>query len=237
MVKTGELAIIPIGFRCFTKSKMREILNISQASLPFDSGFFSPKSIASVIKYPKIDLNFNENYMDNHTVCKKYENYNDKRLGKGIKFQKSTYDEINSIVIGKDNQDMNKYLDTTYGYYTLDIKHKFVLAHYNWHKLADDSKSQGITEPKLNLEKINNIMNKRLERMFDMCNSAKYIIFMFMENQGYKYMMLDDEVFPLNDLTEIEQAVENKFAIKPIISTLDELNSAEKILEVLKISV
>lgn len=237
MIETGELAVIPIGFRCHTKKKMRDILNISQVSLPFDSGFFNPKSIASLIDNPKVDLKMSDNYKNNHTVCIKHENYNDPELGKGIKFKKSDYDEINSIATGTDIPDINKFLDNTYGYYTLDMTHKYVLAHYNWHKLANENISKGIVEPKLNLEKINNTMNKRLERMFDMCDTAKYIIFIFMENQGYKYMMLDEEVFPLNDLSEIERVVEKRFSIKPIVSTFEELNSADKVLKVLKISV
>lgn len=40
MLDSGELAIVPVGFRCHTKNKLFEALDFSQKSLPFDNGFF-----------------------------------------------------------------------------------------------------------------------------------------------------------------------------------------------------
>lgn len=177
MVDSGNVAIIPIGFRCFTKNFIAHKLKIVQASLPFDSGFFPPESIASVLNNPKINLKFPDINLNNHTVCIKNERYNDSNLGIVTQFKKSTYHEIDSIVDSGNCSKINSYLDSTYGYYTVDLQHKFVLAHYNWHKLSNPFKSKGITDPEKNIENINQILNKRIERMFELCNSAKYIFF------------------------------------------------------------
>ena len=234
MIDTGEIAIIPIGFRCFTKIKTIKALNFSQKSLVFDSGFFPPSSVASVINNPIINLKYPDNNTT-HSVCIKYENYVDYTLGYGIKFKKSTYEEINSFTSSRDIKDINKYLDSTYGYYTLDLKHNFVLAHYNWHEFAHVNNSKGITNPEINIKEINNILNKRIQRMFSMCNHAKYIFFIFDEDQQYKYMMIDDYHFNLDDLTDIELAVKDTFTAKSFVTTFSEINTANKILKMLEI--
>ena len=68
-LESGDLAVIPIGFRCFTKIKLRELYGIDQATLPFDNGFFSPHSIASVFNSPVININYAD--QDSYALCKK----------------------------------------------------------------------------------------------------------------------------------------------------------------------
>jgi hypothetical protein len=43
LVRDGDVAIIPAGFRCFTKMRLAKTLGIRQPSLPFDNGFFPPR--------------------------------------------------------------------------------------------------------------------------------------------------------------------------------------------------
>lgn len=40
LVQSGDLVIIPIGFWCHTRGMIKEVLDIKQASLPFDNVFF-----------------------------------------------------------------------------------------------------------------------------------------------------------------------------------------------------
>lgn len=162
------------------------MLGVSQASLPFDSGFFPPASVASVLANPKINMRFDDEKLT-HSVCLKFEGCTDSAGNRGIEFKRSSYDEINTIVTSKNIENINQYLDSTFGYYTLDENHKFVLAHYNWHEFSDKSKYKGITDPTLNLEAINKSLNKRIDRLFDICNSAKYIFFIYGEYQNYEY--------------------------------------------------
>lgn len=232
MIAKGELAIIPIGFRCYTKQFIRKYLKIKQKSLPFDSGFFPVSSIISVLNEPIINLKFPDENCDTHTVCIKQRMHEDILHGKGIRFQKSTYDEINSLAIDKDIPNINKYLDNTYGYYTLDIKHNFVLAHYNWHVFSNPSKSKGITDPSINIKNINDMMNRRIKRMFDMCNAAKYIFFIFNE-ENYNYMLIDDNYFDLHDLTELKNVVNDKFNAQSFVLKVNEVDSADKILDII----
>ncbi|MEL6439374.1 MAG: hypothetical protein AAFQ80_08995 [Cyanobacteria bacterium J06621_8] len=232
MLASGELAIIPVGFRCHTKKKLKKHLGVIQASFPFDNGFFPPVSIASVIRNQRIDLNFQDNN-SNHTVCIKYENYHDSVHGKGIKFKKSTYEEINAHAVSRDQDDINQYLDATYGYYTLDLKHKFILAHYNWHVFAHPKYSKGISDPKVNIDNINSILNRRISRMFDVCHAAKYIFFVFLEDKKHDYMMIDDQYLDLNDLGTIDTAIKKTFTAKSFVLKFSEVNSSEKILAML----
>ena len=96
MVGSGELAIIPIGFRCHTKLELEEKFHIQQPSLPFDSGFFPAESIMSVLNNPTINLDF---YLkDSHKVCIKSENAVNKFYGKGVHFKASSYAEINELI-------------------------------------------------------------------------------------------------------------------------------------------
>jgi hypothetical protein len=229
-IRSGEVAIVPIGFRCYTKQKFIEKTGINQQTLVFDNGFFPPDSIASVLKEPKIDLNY-EN--DSHAVCMKYEGYHDPAFGKGIKFQTSSYDEINSFVKSKNMKDLNRYIDSTFGYYTLDKKHNFVLAHYNWHKFADPKRSNGITDPKINLQRINDTLNRRIERMFNTCNKAEHIFFIHMENQGLNYMMIDDKRFNLHDFQNILSIAHGIFKAKVDIVDLSKINNAQEIIDMI----
>lgn len=232
LIDKGDLAIIPIGFRCFTAGKIKEKLNIEQASLPFDSGFFSPHSVASVLSDPNIQLAYNDEGLT-HQVCVKTEEHTDSVHGFGIKFELSSYEKIDSIVTSRGVKGINKYLDTTYGYYTLDVNHQFVLAHYNWHKSSNFSKSKGIVNPEENLKIINSMLNKRIKRMFDLCNKAKYIFFVLGEFQKYNYIQIGKEYYPLNDFSQLEKVLDANFNVKFSIINIDDINSAEDLLGII----
>lgn len=166
LLASGELVIVPIGFRCYTKGKIKEYLDIEfKKSYPFDSGFFPPLSVANLLINKKINLN-NSRVKTNHLVCIKHENHEDPTLGRGIKFIKSTYEEINLTVKNREMPDINKYLDSTFGYYTLDTENQFILAHYNWHVYANRDKPGRVYDPIGNIKNISNTINRRLDRMF-----------------------------------------------------------------------
>tara|TARA_B100000886_G_C20405598_1_gene484603 strand:+ start:861 stop:1331 length:471 start_codon:yes stop_codon:yes gene_type:complete len=90
--KKGEVAIVPIGFRCFTKRLVQNRLEISQPSLPFDNGFFPPHSVESILKNPRVSINFSDK--SSFQICKKYEKYNHPKYGNCIKFNLSSKEEI-----------------------------------------------------------------------------------------------------------------------------------------------
>ena len=237
LFESGELVIIPAGFRCNTKMNILKNLGLKQASLPFDSGFFSPFSVASILKNKKVQLNYSQENNSTHNVCIKFENYKDVNLGKGIKFNKSTYDEINRLAKDKNQDNINCYLDSTFGFYTLDNKNKFVLAHYNWHQFANEEVSKGIYDTSINISNINNILNKRIERMFFLCNKAKYVIFAFGEFQNYKYMAIDDDVYDLHDFNYLSETAIGIFGEKCLVTNLSEINTAKKLLEKIQVNV
>ena len=207
MVDSGDVAIIPVGFRCHTKRWINKKLGVKQPSLPFDSGFFSPYSVASVISNPNVFMSLGGG---DHHVCIKTEKNEDEQYGVGTAFETSTYDEINQIVESRTVENINKYLDSTFGYYTLNKEHKFVLAHYNWHPLADKKKSKGIVEPDKNLEIINGIFKRRLSRMFELIEKARLVVFVFSNPPKNKYLKIDDEVFRLDDFDLIKKVMVEK---------------------------
>ena len=231
-VTSGEIAIVPVGFRCFTKPKIRKLLGISQESLPFDYGFFSPSSVASLLLNPRVELSFPDHEQKTHAVCIKDNDHVDTDLGNGIKFISTDYDKIEEYIsAASSKEEINKYLDSTYGYYTLDKTHGYVLAHYNWHPLSDAKKSKGITDPKINIPKINDIMNRRLQRLFDKCNRARKVFFIYDRPKRHRHITIDNEVYDLDDLEPIQDALKFLFSKKAKLLLINELRSPEKMLE------
>ncbi|WP_226648455.1 hypothetical protein [Microbulbifer variabilis] len=233
LVSSGEVSIIPAGFRCRTKIELAGKVKLKQASMPFDSGFFPPESIARILERGAVNLEYPDLSGDNHTVCVKYERNYDPIHGRGIRFERSTYEVINAISKSRDQADIHKYLDSTFGYYTLDISNVFVLAHYNWHQFASVEKSGGEYKVDKNIENINSILNKRINRMFEWCDSAKKIIFVFGEFQGYEYMMIDNDIYLLKEFSRLSSVLKDKFGDKGTIRNFSEVDSAEKMLKVL----
>lgn len=233
MVSSGELAIIPVGFRCYTKMGIKNKFKIIQPSLPFDSGFFPPCSIINILNNPVIHLSLDEGEIKNHTVCKKNEPC--EIYGKkGIKFTTSSYKEIDSLAVSPDYSKINTLLDSTFGYYTLDINNNFVLAHYNWHKFSNDSKSKGVHDPKINLKKTSEMLNRRLGKMFSLIDNSKYTFFIYFENQAYDFMMVDECYYDLKDTKKLKEFLLDRFPNKAFFGTLEEFGDAASILEKIK---
>jgi hypothetical protein len=115
----------------------------------------------------------------------------------------------------------------------LDKVHDFVLAHYNWHTLASTEKSKGIYDPEQNILNINNILNNRIKRLFEMCDKAKHIIFVFGETQGYKFMSIDDKVFMFSELDALRQDMYTLFNREVTVTTLDSFNTPSDILKII----
>jgi len=222
LLGSGEIAIIPIGFRCHTKMILKDTLGFSQASLPFDSGFFSPYFVASIFESPRVELSYTDK--STHTVCKKYENYSEELKGKGIKFESSSYQEIDDIVSSKNMPKINQYLDSTFGYYTLDKKHKFILAHYNWHAFADGANSKGVENPEDNLPLINEMLQSRINRMLELCYRVKYIFFVYLNEQG-DYIKIDDEFFELTNYSELKACLDSKYDFQYSILSAQDISA------------
>jgi len=229
LIAEGELAIIPTGFRCHTKLNLFDDLRLSQATMPFDNGFFPPHSIANILENEEIDLHFPDPN-GTHKVCIKQEGFEDDRLGKGIRFQSAEYAEINALAADKNHPDINSYLDSTYGYYTLDVKNKYVLAHYNWHQFASEKHTKGVYDTAANIAKINGMMNKRIRKMIDLCQAAKYAVFVVGEFQGFEYMMIDDIAYSLNDFDRLTSVINDKFQSQCFIKKYPEIETADKML-------
>jgi hypothetical protein len=219
--KAGAAAIVPVGFRCFTSQWLRKRIGISQCTHPFDVGFFPPASIASVLRFPRISLDFQDKA--SFDICKKYENSKHLLYGKGVRFCRSSKEEIDLAVMGACKKKFNRYLDSTFGYYTLDNRHGYVLAHYNWHLLAEEKMSAGCVDMAANLHRASEILNRRIDRMIKACHSASIVIFVSHNPQCYGYMQVDGEVYDLMDLTDIGVAANAAFGGKVHVVTAAEL--------------
>lgn len=227
LVNNREICIIPIGFRCFTKKWIHDNLGVKQPSLPFDSGFFSPFSVASLLRNPTVSMNMSS---ETHNVCIKTSVYHDDKHGSGIAFESSDYETINNIVKEPTTPKINKYLDSTFGYYTLNKQHKFILAHYNWHKLSDIKKSKGITNPEENLNLINSLFERRIERMFNLIKNSNKVILLFLNNPKNKYLKIDDEFYFLDEIDHIKNSL-NSFKKDISIINIDNTLNAKTFLE------
>lgn len=232
MLYSKELAIVPIGFRCSTKNRIRDLLGVVQASLPFDNGFFSPTSVANILKRGKMEL-VHGDFDTNYAICIKQDNHYDSAYNDGIKFSKSSYEEVDSLTLSPDMEGIGRYLDSTFGYYTLGLESSFILAHYNWHEFAKTLDAERKYNPSENIENINCIFSRRMKRMFDACRNAKYILFIFDEVQHYNYMMIDEKRFDLNDLGVVDDVVKKVFTPLSFVRNLKEVNTAEKVISML----
>ena len=211
LVSDKKIAFIPAGLRCTTSTFLKDNFSIVQPALPFDVGFFSPDSICSVLQNPVINLYYPDNYMT-HRVCRMYFNVDEGY----IKFVSSTYEDIEKMIV-EDKDNINTYLDSSFAYYTLDVVHNYVLAHYNWHPLSSIEKSHGVTNPKENLRNVTDILNRRIERMFHIINSTEYVFFVN-HNQGrFKFIMIDDNRFDLEVLSKLQNLITEKFGQGKIV--------------------
>jgi hypothetical protein len=232
---SGALIILPIGFRCHTRRIIEETLGpIYNESLPFDAGFFSPKSIENIFRHCEINLRSGPGRA-NYAVCIKHENYSDHIYGRGIKFTRSTYKEIDASVANCKRKERNKYIDSTFGYYTLDMENKFILAHYNWHRLASTIDPGRSSNEKINISNINQILNRRIKRMLHICSAAKYVLMVYAETQDYSFMMIDDERYDLADLDAVQRAASARLGDQVVFAKKwSDVNSPQKILNLIK---
>jgi len=226
MVASGELAIVSAGFRCFTKTELIRQLGIQQESLAFDSGFFPPQAVARMLESDTIDLT------PGHTACIKTENYQDAQLGKGIRFERSTYAKVDQLATDPAMRGLNHYLDTTFGYYTVDEANGYILAHYNWHRFGA-GKGGRVHDVPGNIVKIGAMLTKRLDRIKQKCRDARAVLMVVGETQGYDYMMIDDAVFPLGETGPVDDACKKLFGAKCQMVTLADVATPQAALDLL----
>lgn len=231
LIDEQELLIVPVGFRCYTKMNIKSNLGIQLESYPFDSGFFPPSSVISLLSNPEVNLSMEDS--ESHTVCRKIEYFQHPRHGRGIVFETSNYSEINVTVENVDKKKLNQFLDSTYGYYTLDKTHQYVLAHYNWHEKADPKKSKGVTDPKQNLKVINEMMNRRIERLLQNCKKYKNVVFVYEETQKYKHMTIDSTVHDLVDFAKMEPFLKTICGHNSYVCKVSEIDNPMKLLKMI----
>ena len=106
-----------------------------------------------------------------------------------------------------------------------------MLAHYNWHSKASVDKSGGITEPSINLKRLTDMLNRRIERMFDICNQATHILLVYYDKQGYSYMSIDDEIFQLSDYENLRSIFESKFGKNVRLVNLNDVNEPVELIK------
>lgn len=58
------------------------------------------------------------------------------------------------------------------------------------------------------------MMNRRIKRMFDICEKAEKIIFIHYESQNYKFMAIDTDFHDLRDFRKLESVLLKKFGDK-----------------------
>ena len=172
---------IACGYRCSTKFKM----TCKKASLPFDSGFFTPSSIRNFLDCEKIVIN-----EQNTCPCIKY---GDQKSSEEIKFVESSYEEIDQYI--EKYGYSNEHLDSTGGYYTLCKDLGCVFAHYNWHK----SSNRAIKVPTENLKILEDTLNRRKARLIDLINNSNTIHIHYFTNytkvtsvMGVKHILSND---------------------------------------------
>jgi hypothetical protein len=116
----------------------------------------------------------------------------------------------------------------------LDATHQYVLAHYNWHEFANVAESGGVHSPEENIRRINDKINKRIRRMFDLCENAGHVFFITYEHQDYQYMMIDDTKYDLHNLADLSDTLESTFQAQSRVVRFSDADSAGKLLSMLQ---
>lgn len=189
-----EIIHIPCGFRCYTKEEMIKRFGIQQASLPFDYGFFTPRSIINFLESETCEFNL-------HNTSPVTKNWSDQ----GLDFETTSYEKINDCVgytnsgsvvphfpgIGRYFHDARR----APGYYTLCKDYGFVMSN-NIHPPWSKHYTTGLEQDFKNLT---SIMSRRKIRLLRWMKSATTInLYMSPdrwngshEGQGFKFMKID----------------------------------------------
>ena len=174
--------------------------------MPFDNGFFPPSAVESVLRNPSIFMDYADT--NSYSICMKDEVCFSRRLGIGVAFSSSSFDCIDELVNSASMDGLNAYLDSTFGYYTLDTYHKFIIAHYNWHPFAKKLAPARSVSRRTNLENIRHTLNRRIDSLFRQCEASKHILFIFDNHDQYSFMSINNDIFSLTNLGGIkEQAI------------------------------
>ena len=220
LAESGDIAIIPIGFRCYTKNKIQNCLGFSQPTLPFDNGFFSPDSVANVFLEPSFSLSVED--PSSFALCEKNENFYLKGYGFGVAFSTRDIDFLDHSISSTVNSiERNRFLDSTRAYYTFIPKHGFVLAHYNWHKSS--AKYFGSLES--SFDEINSIYTRRIQRMFELCKKAKYVLFVYDESDS-SFLSVDSAVSDLSSFSRFHHIISKVLVADFSCCSVEQLQSS-----------
>lgn len=234
-LNTGELAIVPIGFRCFTKATLEAALSFNQPSLPFDFGFFPPQSLISILKCGDMNFSTTPSGQLRHEICRKLDNYLCAVKGAGIHFETSTYQEVNrQVAEDQPTNKVNQWLDNTMAYYTLNLDHGYVLAHYNWHASAPALTNDDISDHSTRMQGINDMLARRMRRFIKICQNAKFVIFAYGETQGHNYMSIDDTTFDLADISGLHAATQEHFQTPSATVRLSDIPNWGKVFNIVE---
>jgi len=167
-------------------------------SLPFDNGFFPPASVASVLKSGNMNLVLNNNEPGNFHFCKK--------VIDGAHFVSMPEQQIETELQLKGGYD-NELLDSTCGYYTHNIDHGYVLAHYIWHESA----GRYVTNYRNTIDDISSMFQRRLERLYEICSSHGNRFYIYYSPQQYKTLKIDNDIYDLTDMETIKDQLDKSF--------------------------
>jgi len=177
-----EIIHIPCGFRCHTKEVMRERFGIQQASLPFDYGFFTPRSIINFLESETCEFNL-------HNTSPVTKNF----TAHGFDFETTSYEKINDYVGYGSVESFDtlpgygRYLHpdkNAPGYYILCKDYGFVMSNYI-HPPWSKHYTSGLEQDFKNLT---SIMNRRKIRLLRWMESATTINLYMYEGRGLKFI-------------------------------------------------
>ena len=198
----SKCCFIPVGFRCNTKATLIKN-NLVTRSLPFDSGFFPPHSITSVLRSGELKLTLNEKLepMNFSLATLTYTG--------GIHFTKRSEMEILKMSNQSDSFHAlgeERLMDVpTHGYFATHLEHKFTLAHYLWTKHSQHYKTHYTNL----ITDINKMFQRRLDYMYEICNQ-NFPIFIF-TREGKQDYFVNNEKFKLDSFVELKEELNKQF--------------------------
>ena len=145
-----------------------------------------------------MNLVLNNNEPGNFHFCKK--------VIDGAHFVSMPEQQIETELQLKGGYD-NELLDSTCGYYTHNIDHGYVLAHYIWHESA----GRYVTNYRNTIDDISSMFQRRLERLYEICSSHGNRFYIYYSPQQYKTLKIDNDIYDLTDMETIKDQLDKSF--------------------------
>lgn len=194
----NDCCFIPVGYRCNTAQILKKF-KLMTKSLPFDTGYFPPESVARVIKSQNMQLVYDKHgKFGNVKLCE---------IIPGGGFKTTTENKLHKKI--EDEGPSIKLLGGNGGYYSCHTEHYYMLAHYLWHESSPIYK----TDYKNVILEVSEMFQRRLKRVNELCNTYnnRFFIYYIGVPAPVNTLTIDNVDHDLTDMSLLKNQLNESF--------------------------